>query len=44
MRYIAMGLAVVVMLTLGTPPVFAQITSHGHTGAGSATGGFCPKG
>jgi hypothetical protein len=44
MRYIAMGLSVAIMLTLATPPVFAQITSHGHTGAGSANSGFCPKG
>ena len=43
MRYTAlvMGLAVALMLTLSTPPVFAQITSHGH---GAATGGYCPKG
>jgi len=44
MRYIAMGFAVAIMVTLATPPVFAQITSHGHTGAGSASGGFCSKG
>jgi hypothetical protein len=41
MRYIAMGLAVAVMLTLATPPVQGGIRGPAHN---SATGGFCPQG
>jgi len=41
MRYVAMGLSVAIMLTLATPPVFAQTSTQGRMGGSS---GFCPKG